>query len=74
MLDAAPPRFARAPDSVLAGQLEAARRIIDSAGAQPPAALPSDPSRSAEFERIRWFPMPGEALEGLRGVNRPRAA
>jgi hypothetical protein len=74
MLDAAPPRFARAPDSVLAGQLDAARRIIDAAGAQPPASLPSQPSRSAEFERIRWFPLPSEALERLRSVNRPRAA
>jgi selenocysteine lyase/cysteine desulfurase len=74
MLDAAPPPFARAPDSVLAGQLDAARRIIDAAGAQPPASLPSQPSRSAEFERIRWFPLPSEALERLRSVNRPRAA
>jgi hypothetical protein len=73
MLDAAPPRFARAPDSVLAGQLDAARRLIDATDAQPPA-LPSEPSWSAEFERIRWFPMPGEALERLRSVNRQRAA
>jgi hypothetical protein len=74
MLDAAPSRFARRPDSVLAGQLDAARRIIRAAGAQPPPALPSEPSWSAEFERIRWFPMPGEALERLRRVNRQRAA
>jgi selenocysteine lyase/cysteine desulfurase len=74
MLDAAPPRFPGAPDSVLAGQLDAARRIIDAAGAQAPAALPSGPSCSADFERIRWFPMPGEALARLRRVNCPQAA
>jgi hypothetical protein len=58
MLDAPPPRFARAPEWVLAGQLDAARRTIRAA---PPAGPLREPSWSSEFERIRWFPLPGEA-------------
>jgi selenocysteine lyase/cysteine desulfurase len=66
MLDAPPTPFARAPESVLAGQLAAARRIIAAAGAAPPAVV-DEPSLGPEFERIRWFPLPGEALARLRG-------
>ncbi len=57
MLDAPPRRFARAPESVLAGQLDAARRILRAA---PPAGPPGQPRWSPEFERIRWFALPGE--------------
>jgi selenocysteine lyase/cysteine desulfurase len=60
-----PRRFASAPDSVLPDQLEAARRVIHSVQAHPPAGLLDDPELSDAFERIRWFPLPGEALEQL---------
>jgi hypothetical protein len=30
--------------------------------AAPPEPAAPDPAVSAEFERIRWFPLPGEAL------------
>jgi selenocysteine lyase/cysteine desulfurase len=46
-----------APESALARQLEEARRIIRAA--EPAPAL--DPAVSAEFDRIRWFPLPSEA-------------
>ena len=46
-----------APESALALQLEQARRIIRAAG----TGAPPDPAVSAEFDRIRWFPLPGEA-------------
>jgi selenocysteine lyase/cysteine desulfurase len=46
-----------APDSVLPGQLEAARRILELAGDRPAV----DPALSEEFERIRWFPLPSES-------------
>ena len=65
-LDGAPPRFATAPESALAGQLEAARRIIDELPAGPPARSIDDPALSEDFERIRWFPLPGEGLAPLR--------
>ena len=49
--------LATAPERALAGQLDEARRIIRaSRGAAPPA----DPALPPEFERIRWFPLPGE--------------
>jgi selenocysteine lyase/cysteine desulfurase len=65
MLEGAPPRFAQAPESVLGGQLEAAGRIICAAEADPPAGLADEPL-NPEFERIRWFPLPLEALARLR--------
>jgi selenocysteine lyase/cysteine desulfurase len=49
-----------APESALAGQLDDARRIIRAVDAAPPTA-PPDPVLAPEFERIRWFPLPGEA-------------
>jgi selenocysteine lyase/cysteine desulfurase len=74
MLDAAPPRFARAPESVLPGQLDAARHIIRAAGDRPPTELPRQPALTPEFERIRWFPLPGEVLARLRSVPGRAAA
>ena len=73
MLDGAPPPFARAAESVLPGQLDAARRILAAADAR--AAVGSlDACCSPELERIRWFPLPGEAVERLRGAPRHAAA
>ncbi len=78
LLDAAAPALARAPESVLPGQLFAARRILRAAGERPPAAPaagPGDgPPCSADLERIRWFPLPGEAVARLRGGARHAAA
>jgi selenocysteine lyase/cysteine desulfurase len=48
----------REPDRALARHLDAARRIIDSVDATPPAA----PVLPPEFERRRWFPLPGEGF------------
>jgi hypothetical protein len=54
-----------APESVLAGYLEQARKVIRAVEADPPSASPA-PVLTADFERIRWFPLPGEALAALR--------
>jgi len=51
------PAIKTASERVLAGQLDAARRIIRGAAPTPPP----DPPLSPAFERIRWFPLPGEA-------------
>jgi selenocysteine lyase/cysteine desulfurase len=61
LADAAVPRRTRRPDSKLTRQLADARRIIRELGAAP--RQPSTPRivLSPEFERIRWFPLPGEA-------------
>jgi hypothetical protein len=50
-----------APESVLPGYLERAREVIAGVEAHPPSALPM-PALTPDFERIRWFPLPGEAL------------
>jgi len=63
----APSPPATAPDSVLATQLLQARQIIADVEMHPPTGPLSDPVVSAEFERIRWFPLPGEGLRQLRG-------
>jgi selenocysteine lyase/cysteine desulfurase len=51
---------ATAPESVLPGYLERAREVIDRVEAHPPGASPM-PVLTPDFERIRWFPLPGEA-------------
>jgi selenocysteine lyase/cysteine desulfurase len=50
---------ATAPESVLPEQLAEARRIIRAAAEADWA--PRAPAVSGDFERIRWFPFPGEA-------------
>jgi selenocysteine lyase/cysteine desulfurase len=62
----APARLATAPESALAGQLEAARQIVAALDARPPADPVDDPSLSDDFERIRWFPLPGEGRVQLQ--------
>jgi len=62
-------QHATAPESVLAEQLEDARRLV--------ASLPSareredpleDPVLPESYERMRWFPMPAEALRELIAI------
>ena len=52
---------ATAPESVLPGYLARARELIRDLGAEPPKAAAA-PALTPDFERIRWFPLPGEAL------------
>jgi selenocysteine lyase/cysteine desulfurase len=54
------------PDSALGRYLEEARRIVREVEAAPPST-PHDPPVTPQFERIRWFPLPGEALAALGG-------
>jgi selenocysteine lyase/cysteine desulfurase len=72
VLTVTPARPTTAPESALTGQLAAARRIVADLEIDPPTRALADPVLSAEFERIRWFPLPGEALRQLpnpRGGN-----
>jgi hypothetical protein len=55
-----------ASDRALPGQLDAAAAIIRAVEAHPPTGHLDDPVVSDEFERIRWFPLPGEAITRLR--------
>ena len=69
-----PARFATAPDSVLAAQLDAARQVIAAVQAGPPGTPLDDPALSEEFQRIRWFPLPGEGLAQLRSGRDARGS
>jgi selenocysteine lyase/cysteine desulfurase len=60
LLDVPAWSFARAPESVLAGQLDCAREILRAAEADAPAGALDELVAGPEFERIRWFPLPGE--------------
>ena len=48
-----------APESVLPGYLDRARRIVDELEADPRARSTAPLRLPAEFERLRWFPLPG---------------
>ena len=52
-------------EDALPGYLEEARRIVARIEADPPPEAPEDLVVSQEFEAIRWFPLPGEALAAL---------
>jgi selenocysteine lyase/cysteine desulfurase len=62
-----PSRHLTAPESVLAGYLEEARAIVDAAVAGCAQEKLEPPCFSAEFERLRWFPLPHEVLAELHG-------
>lgn len=64
--DLAPAATTREPDTALARHLAEARRIVDSVEAEP---LRADPALPSEYERIRWFPLPGEGLAPLRATG-----
>ena len=54
----------RAPEAVLPGYLQAARRLVEQMEAAPPVSVPRL-DLPAEFEGLRWFPLPSEALARL---------
>ncbi|MBA2321508.1 MAG: aminotransferase class V-fold PLP-dependent enzyme, partial [Deltaproteobacteria bacterium] len=69
-------RHATEPEWSLPGYLDDARRLIAEATAgyfrEPP---PEEPELNEDFERLRWFPLPGEAWRELTmGAARRRAA
>jgi selenocysteine lyase/cysteine desulfurase len=65
LADAPVPRRSREPDQALAKRLEEARLLVRAVEARPPRTPEPDPPLSPGFERIRWFPLPGEALARL---------
>lgn len=56
-------RHATEPEWVLPTYLEEAQRIF--AESRAPQVAPHDPERSADFEHLRWFPLPAEAAAEL---------
>ncbi len=60
------------PEWALDGYLSEARRIFDEARARLSVAdLPDDPALSADFQDLRWFPLPREIQAELRGEATP---
>lgn len=62
-------RHAREPERVLARYLEEAHEWVERIAQQPDATVadrPDDPPLDLEFEKLRWFPLPGEVLDELR--------
>jgi selenocysteine lyase/cysteine desulfurase len=57
------------PESALAAQLDEAHRIVRAIELVPPDA-PPDPVLAPGLARIRWFPLPGEAVARLTAVDR----
>lgn len=69
-------RHATEPESALAGYLDEARRLVAAVGAGAAAAAEcTDAERTADFEALRWFPLPTEVAAELAGApvpSRPR--
>lgn len=60
-------RHAREPESVLPTYLDEARRVFAQASDRFATLQLRDPPLNPAFESLRWFPLPGEALQLLRG-------
>ncbi len=59
-----------APERILGEQLEQAAALIASLAAEPGGHLVEDPVLPESFERLRWFPLPGEAQRELARSRR----
>lgn len=59
-------RHATEPESALPGYLDEARRIFAEASERLAQAPVEHPALSADYEALRWFPLPSEAVEALR--------
>jgi selenocysteine lyase/cysteine desulfurase len=55
-----------ASESVLPGFLAEARRLVAEIEAAPPSGDPPALRAPSEFEQLRWFPLPVDALAALR--------
>jgi selenocysteine lyase/cysteine desulfurase len=65
LADAPVPHTIREPAHALFERLEDARRIVGAIEVRPPREDEADPELSPQFERIRWFPLPHEAVARL---------
>ena len=64
-----PSRHVTTPEWALPGYLDAAREIFDAAEARLGVATQlevGDPALTADFEHLRWFPLPGDVRRGAR--------
>ena len=66
-----PSRHMTAPESVLERYLDEAREIVARAVVDAQGQTLPEPELSADFEHLRWFPLPGETLRELQGQEPP---
>jgi selenocysteine lyase/cysteine desulfurase len=62
-------RHATEPEWALPGYIEDALRIIASSMTEYPAMEAQVARHNADFEELRWFPLPAEVLAELRGID-----
>ena len=60
-------RHSTEPEWALPSYIEEATRIIAATTDEYRTLTVADPPRTPDFEELRWFPLPGEVLEELRG-------
>jgi selenocysteine lyase/cysteine desulfurase len=66
-------RHATETEWVLNQYLDDARRVFDQAAERARELSITDPSTSADFEHLRWFPLSGEIASELCGTCVPKA-
>jgi len=64
------PHTSNEPVHALAERLEDARRIVGAIEVCPPREAEADQELTPRFERIRWFPLPREAIAHLAPAGR----
>ena len=60
-------RHATEPEWALPTYLDDARRIVAATAEEFRTLSVEDPVRTADFEELRWFPLPSEVVDELRG-------
>jgi selenocysteine lyase/cysteine desulfurase len=60
-------RHATEPEWALPGYIDEARQIIAAVAEEFRTLEVTDPVRTADFEELRWFPLPSEVLAEIRG-------
>jgi hypothetical protein len=70
LADAPVPYTSSEPAHALAERLEDAHRIVSAIEVCPPREAQADPELTPRFERIRWFPLPCEAVARLAPAGR----
>jgi selenocysteine lyase/cysteine desulfurase len=63
-------RHATEPEAALPGYLDDARRIIAATSAEYASLDLAAQPLTQDFEDLRWFPLPGDALAEIRGQER----
>jgi hypothetical protein len=55
------------PEWALPAYIEEAKRIIASTTEEFLTLTVDEPARTPDFEQLRWFPLPSEVLDEIRG-------